>query len=232
MGFGSFLKKAAGTVADAFTGGQASSWLGLDSYLPSGASSYIFNTASAVGKSIIERNWAKQDASTQWNRDLAMWNMTNAYNSPAEQMARLKAAGLNPNLVYGSGNVTGNTASGVSAGSIRGTKMSDFANSILTAQQMQLNDSTVGNIRAEQKAREAAAANSLVDAATKSWNLKLAKQYQVPTNASGDLINNWRFIRGAYNEFRDTIRRDERKARGTNKSSFFNIGSRLRSFFN
>lgn len=31
------------------------------------------------------------------------WNMQNEYNSPAAQMERLKAAGLNPNLVYGHG---------------------------------------------------------------------------------------------------------------------------------
>lgn len=31
------------------------------------------------------------------------WQMENNYNSPKAQMARLKAAGLNPNLVYGSG---------------------------------------------------------------------------------------------------------------------------------
>ena len=32
----------------------------------------------------------------------------NEYNSPANQMLRLQQAGLNPNLVYGGGNVTGN----------------------------------------------------------------------------------------------------------------------------
>ena len=36
-----------------------------------------------------------------WN--LEQWNRENAYNLPTAQMARLKAAGLNPNLVYGSG---------------------------------------------------------------------------------------------------------------------------------
>lgn len=41
----------------------------------------------------------------QW--DLKMWNMQNEYNSPEAQMERLKAGGLNPNLVYGSGNVSG-----------------------------------------------------------------------------------------------------------------------------
>jgi len=34
---------------------------------------------------------------------LADFNMQNAYNSPTAQMDRLKAAGLNPNLVYGKG---------------------------------------------------------------------------------------------------------------------------------
>lgn len=36
-----------------------------------------------------------------WN--LAQWNRENEYNLPINQMMRLKEAGLNPNLVYGSG---------------------------------------------------------------------------------------------------------------------------------
>lgn len=41
----------------------------------------------------------KQQNQQQWD----MWNAQNAYNTPAAQMERLKAAGLNPMLVYGSG---------------------------------------------------------------------------------------------------------------------------------
>lgn len=52
----------------------------------------------------------RQLADEAYQRDVAMWNMQNAYNTPAQQMQRLNQAGLNPNLVYGSGNVTGNTA--------------------------------------------------------------------------------------------------------------------------
>jgi hypothetical protein len=42
------------------------------------------------------------------NRKYALedWNRQNAYNHPAQQMQRLKEAGLNPNLVYGSGATT------------------------------------------------------------------------------------------------------------------------------
>lgn len=44
-----------------------------------------------------------------YQQDLAMWHRQNAYNHPSQQMARLKQAGLNPNLVYGTGSV-GNTS--------------------------------------------------------------------------------------------------------------------------
>lgn len=55
------------------------------------------------------------DFSGQYQQDdvnakaLQSWNMMNDYNHPIKQMERLKAAGLNPLLVYGSGSVTGNT---------------------------------------------------------------------------------------------------------------------------
>jgi hypothetical protein len=50
-------------------------------------------------------------AEYQYSKDLEMWNRQNAYNDPAAQMKRLEEAGLNPNLVYGSGSVAGNTGS-------------------------------------------------------------------------------------------------------------------------
>ena len=52
----------------------------------------------------------KQLAEYEWNKNLEMWNLQNQYNSPAAQMQRYKAAGLNPNLIYGQGN-SGNATS-------------------------------------------------------------------------------------------------------------------------
>jgi hypothetical protein len=43
---------------------------------------------------------AKQ--ANEWN--MQQWQRENEYNAPAQQMARLEAAGLNPNLMYGQGN--------------------------------------------------------------------------------------------------------------------------------
>jgi len=49
------------------------------------------------------RKFAEQQAQQQRAWALEDYHMQNKYNSPAEQMERLKAAGLNPNLVYGNG---------------------------------------------------------------------------------------------------------------------------------
>lgn len=60
--------------------------------------------AMAVGKTNRKtRKWNEKMYATQRADALADWNMQNEYNSPEQQMARLKAAGLNPHLVYGNG---------------------------------------------------------------------------------------------------------------------------------
>ena len=52
-----------------------------------------------------EHNLELAKLQNQWN--IAQWNNENAYNSPAAQMQRMKAAGLNPDMMYGGG-VSGN----------------------------------------------------------------------------------------------------------------------------
>lgn len=56
-----------------------------------------------------QNNWQTAENEKAYARNLEMWNMQNAYNSPTAQMSRLRQAGLNPNLVYGNG-VTGNSS--------------------------------------------------------------------------------------------------------------------------
>lgn len=79
--------------------------------------SFLPAIASAVGGIL---GMASQGSANRANMELAkyafsenerMWNMQNAYNTPTAQMERLKEAGLNPNLVYGNGQVVGNTTS-------------------------------------------------------------------------------------------------------------------------
>lgn len=42
-------------------------------------------------------------AEQAFERNMKAWSLENAYNSPAAQMQRMRAAGLNPNLIYGNG---------------------------------------------------------------------------------------------------------------------------------
>lgn len=59
------------------------------------------------------RNFDQQMYNQEHANAIADWNMQNTYNSPSAQMARLQAAGLNPNLVYGSGTDAGGVSSPV-----------------------------------------------------------------------------------------------------------------------
>lgn len=81
----------------------------------------VLSTVAQFGNSLLQSNQSKQNVNrtTQGNLELAkyehsknleMWNLNNAYNSPEAQMERLRKAGLNPNMVYGSGKVAGNTS--------------------------------------------------------------------------------------------------------------------------
>lgn len=70
-------------------------------------------TAIAQGKTNRKtRKWNEDQIKQQRKWALEDWDRQNTYNSPAQQMARLRAAGLNPHLIYGAGSAT-NTASNV-----------------------------------------------------------------------------------------------------------------------
>lgn len=58
--------------------------------------------ASLVG-GLINNAWADYRTDKQYRQMNEMQDKMNAYNAPVAQMARLRAAGLNPNLVYANG---------------------------------------------------------------------------------------------------------------------------------
>lgn len=65
-------------------------------------------TNLAIARETNAHNRQLAEMQNQWN--IEQWNRENAYNTPQAQMARLKAAGLNPNLVYGSLNGAANVS--------------------------------------------------------------------------------------------------------------------------
>lgn len=82
----------------------------------SGASMGDFGLSSTIdawSNALIDyygTKYDKQENELAYERAIQNRDYMNAYNSPAQQMARLKQAGLNPRLMYGQGN-TGNQPS-------------------------------------------------------------------------------------------------------------------------
>lgn len=59
------------------------------------------NAASAAIQNKKHRKFTKELYEQQYRDNIRFWNMQNAYNTPFEQVQRLKEAGLNPALIYG-----------------------------------------------------------------------------------------------------------------------------------
>lgn len=65
----------------------------------------------AQEQNLYNRRMAEWSMAQQDRLSWEHWNAMNAYNHPKQQMLRLREAGLNPLLVYGSGGVSGNSSS-------------------------------------------------------------------------------------------------------------------------
>lgn len=66
-----------------------------------GLASQIYNSSVVAADSKRGREFAREQMNTQRSWALEDWNKQNEYNAPTAQMARFKAAGLNPHLIYG-----------------------------------------------------------------------------------------------------------------------------------
>lgn len=117
----------------------------------------------------------KELAQYQFDLNRKQWQAENDYNSPKAQMQRLKEAGLNPNLVYGNGSVSGNTTTaGPRFESPKAGKNDrwDFANmaaqAITMYQDMQQRQANVDLLQAQ---AEATRQNAELTAINKAWNM-------------------------------------------------------------
>jgi len=64
----------------------------------------VLNSNSQEKQNEASMRFAREMYDRQKTDNLALWNLQNQYNTPEAQMSRFKAAGLNPNLIYGQGN--------------------------------------------------------------------------------------------------------------------------------
>lgn len=101
------------------------------------------------------RRFTRQMYALQREHALADWHMQNEYNHPSQQMARLRDAGLNPNLVYGNG-VEGNAGGAVRSSTVNemnqrapewGAVGAGAAQSLSAYQDIKLKEAQIDNLR-------------------------------------------------------------------------------------
>lgn len=110
-------------------------------------------------------------AKFQYSKDLEMWNRANEYNLPANQMDRFKAAGLNPNLIYGQGNLASTQLPKFNAPTAQYNykPIVDIPSMLSTFQDFQVKQAQIDNLKSQNKVIEE---NALL----KDWQRSLAVQ--------------------------------------------------------
>lgn len=150
--------------------------------------SNAFNAVSTMFNNRKQRKWNEKMYDRQRADALADFNMQNEYNSPAAQMARLKEAGLNPNLVYKNG--ADNTGGPVRSSSVEGWKpqapqidTSFVAPALSSIYDIQLKQAQTDNVKAqttvaamEAALKAAQTGATSVDTDRKRFDFGLAKE--------------------------------------------------------
>lgn len=130
--------------------------------------------ASGAGQ-IFGNRARKKEAELAYKRGIKFWHMQNKYNSPIEQMERFKAAGLNPNLIYGQG-TAGNSSSSVQYNpsdqrdvepQLSGALSTALANRDFNLRQSQVN-AEIDNVRAQTELTKARVNTEAVNQALKA----------------------------------------------------------------
>lgn len=118
------------------------------------------NSGSTIFTNFAQQKHNRKMYELQKRDSLAFWHLQNQYNSPEQQMQRLKSAGLNPNLVYGqSSGAASGQASQISTPDVQNTQYRDpqFGNSVSSAglaylsaiTDIEIKQAQVDNLRAQ-----------------------------------------------------------------------------------
>lgn len=145
--------------------------------LSQGANAYSVGRMNRKNRKFAEHMYEKQRTDA-----LADWENMNQYNSPVEQMKRLKAAGLNPNLVYGDGANSPSATIRSSDFSQPQTEAPQFSNPVPAVLDSYFNTSIqeqqLRNMRKTEELIEAQRRATLANAGLKEIDLKTQTELQ------------------------------------------------------
>lgn len=164
---------------------------------------------SGVGSIFSNRGAKRREREARkWN--LEQWHRQNQYNLPSNQMQRLQAAGLNPNLIYGSGSANTGIAGSVAPGkaapyNVKDPTPSMIQGALIESQISNINSVTSKNnadtaktlgltpaLIAEQKAKATKAAEEAIQAKVKTGYIteqQKAQTESLMSKAELDVVN-------------------------------------------
>ena len=177
----------------AISGGVQSGGSAIDGY---------FNRRATRKQNELSRRHSDNRYNQMRKDALSDFHLTNAYNSPAQQMQRLREAGLNPHLIYGKGalqtaqtpkqstsaapqfnvptsNIGASIASGLQSG----------INTFQMAQQKKLNDASIASQQANQTKMLAETGKILQDTKFGKFTLGLQNELKDTTIQAAKLAN-------------------------------------------
>lgn len=120
-----------------------------------GIGSNLLGNRSIAKQNQLSQKFSREMYDKQFEDNIKLWNMQNAYNDPRAQMERLRNAGLNPNLVYGgsSGGAAGTAGSIASTdhmpAEFRSAQFTEAASSINQYFDLAIKQAQVNNLRTQ-----------------------------------------------------------------------------------
>lgn len=119
----------------------------------------------------------KEENELAYQRNIEQWNRENAYNSPSEVIKRLQDAGLNPNLAYGTPNVSAPSPSASPTDmSALANKRSPFGAALEESVNARYMNALISNMNADTKEKEASAHKTGVESDYQLTYNKYAEQ--------------------------------------------------------
>lgn len=127
-----------------------------------GLASTIAGNIIGEARARAQRKWVEEQTEKQREWDLMMWNKTNEYNDPANAVARMQKAGLNPLNFDVNGNAVANNISAASPVGMPsqaptiglGNPMETYTETKLANKQMELINSQIDKNKAETRGTE------------------------------------------------------------------------------
>lgn len=149
----------------------------------------VLTGANQARQNRLSREYAERRYAIERRDNLSDWAMQNEYNSPQNQMARLRQANLNPNLVYGNGAVANSTApvKGADSQSWRPeaarVDLSGVGNSLMSYYNVKMQEAQIDNLKTANTVqiqdallKAAQTASTVATTATSKFNLHMAEQ--------------------------------------------------------